>query len=80
MKFRISPTANTRWINPDHILMKLPNAVVVLIVVCVCMNTKLKIHKCERKFDLMHAIKARPNTFLTAVLNGSKLPGSAAAH
>lgn len=44
MKFHTFPTVNTRWINPDHILMKLSKAVVVLIVVCVCINTKFKIH------------------------------------
>ena len=81
MKFHTSPTANTRWINPYHILMRLPKAVVVLIVVCACINTKLKIHnKCERKFVLMHAIKARLYTFLISVLDGSKLPSSASAH
>jgi len=75
MKFHTSPTANTRWINSDHILMKLPKTAVVLIVVCVCINAKLKIHsKCERKFVLMYAIKGRPNTFLTSVLDWSKLP------
>jgi len=75
MKFHTSPTTNTWWINPDHILMKLSKTVVVLIVVCVCIKAKLKIHsKCERKFALMYVIKARPNTFLTSVLDWSKLP------
>jgi hypothetical protein len=74
MKLHTSPTAYTPWINP---LSK----TVVVIVVYACLNTRLKLsNKCKRKFALVDAIKVRPNTLLTSILDGGRLPRSAAVY